>query len=187
MNVKIGVSNRHVHLTEEDYKILFGEEKPLMIKDLVQPGQYASNLTVSIKTEKNIIDNVRVIMPCRSYTQFELSRTDSFYLGIDPPIRESGDLEGASRVTIVGKKGEIVRNCSIIANRHIHIDKETRRRMDLIDVNKVYLLVGNKKKALLYDVYLKESDNAVLECHLDLDDSNANYIESGDEATIIKY
>lgn len=184
--VKVGVSNRHVHLTDEDFKILFGDIIVEKIKDLVQPGQFASNLLVSIKTEKNSLDNVRVIMPNRGYTQVELSKTDSFYLGINPPIRESGNLEGASEVTIVGPNGSIKKNCAIIANRHIHINKEDRNRLGLLDVDKVKIEVGNEKRALLYDVYLKESTDAVLECHLDLDDSNANFIKTGDFVEIIK-
>lgn len=187
MKVRIGVSNRHVHLTEEDYKILFGDTQALKVKDLVQPLQYASNLVVSIKTDKNVINNVRLIMPCRNYTQVELSKTDSFYLGIEPPIRDSGDLEKASVVTIIGDCGEVIKPCAIIANRHIHINKKDRERLGLIGVEKVSFEVGNEKKALLYDVHLKESEDAVLECHLDLDDSNANFIKTGDVGQIIKY
>ena len=187
MKVKVGVSNRHVHLSDEDFKVLFGDIVPERVKDLVQIGQYASNLTVSVKTLKNTLDGVRVIMPNRNYTQVELSKTDSFYLGINPPIRSSGNLEGAEEVTIIGKCGSIKRNCAIIANRHIHINSEDRKKFDLVNVEKVKIEVGSLKRALLYDVYLKESSDAVLECHLDLDDSNSNFITTGDEVEIIKY
>ena len=93
-------------------------------KDLKQPGQFASTAIVSIKTEKTTLGKFRILGPCRSYTQVEVSRTDSFALGIDPPIRESGHLDGAAVVTIVGPEGEVTKPCCIIANRHIHITEE---------------------------------------------------------------
>ena len=77
MQVVIGVSNRHVHLNQDDFDVLFGDTKVENLKDLLQPGQYVSNLKVSIKTEKNKFENVRVVMPVRSYTQVEISKTDS--------------------------------------------------------------------------------------------------------------
>lgn len=185
MNVNIGVSNRHIHLTKEDFKILFGDEVPQKVKDLVQAGQYASNLTVSIKTEKNTIDNVRLLLPFRNYTQVELSRTDGYTLGIKPPVRMSGDLDGAALVTIVGKCGEVKKNVAIIAQRHIHINPEDRKALGLDFVDKVSVLVGNDKKALLYGVQLKEEANGVLECHIDTDEANANFVNNGDIGQII--
>ena len=122
MKVLLGISNRHVHLTEDDYKTLFGDEPLEKVKDLVQPGEYASNQKVSIKTEKNVINNVRLLGPLRSYSQVEISKTDSFTLGIKPPVRNSGDLENAAEVTIVGPKGEVTKECCIIAARHLHIN-----------------------------------------------------------------
>ena len=123
MKVLLGISNRHVHLTEEDYKILFGELPLEKVKDLVQPGEFASNQKVSIKTEKNIINNVRLLGPLRKYSQVEISKTDSFTLGVKPPVRNSGELDGAAEVTIVGPNGEVTKNCCIIAARHLHITK----------------------------------------------------------------
>ena len=155
------------------------------MKDLVQPTQYASNLTVSIKTEKNEINKVRVLMPLRSYTQVELSKTDSYTLGINPPIRASGNLDGASVITVVGPCGEITKPCAIIAQRHIHISSSEREELGFSLIDKVSLKLGNEKKALLYDVYFKEDINGVLECHIDTDDANANFIKTGDYAEII--
>lgn len=185
MDIQIGVSNRHVHLSQEDFDILFKDEVPRKVKDLVQVGQYASNLTVSIKTEKNTIDNVRLLLPLRDYTQVELSRTDSYTLGIKPPVRMSGDLSDAALVTIVGKYGEVTKNVAIVAQRHIHINPEDRKAMGLDFVDKVSLLVGNDKKALLYGVCLKEEPNGVLECHIDTDDANANFVNNGDIGQIV--
>ena len=96
MKVKIGVSNRHVHLTHDDYVLLFGNETIKKERDLVQKGQFASSSKVTIKTDKNYIENVRVLGPFRNYTQVEISKTDSYFLGINPPIRNSGDLTDAN-------------------------------------------------------------------------------------------
>ena len=102
MKVLLGVSNRHVHLTNEDYKTLFGDEPLGKVKDLVQPGQFSSDKKVTIKTEKKAIENVRLLGPLRSYTQVEISKTDSFSLGLNPPMRNSGDLDGAETIIIIG-------------------------------------------------------------------------------------
>ena len=99
MEVILGVSNKHVHLNEEDYKTLFGDEPLGVVKELVQPGQFSSDKKVAIKTEKRTLENIRVLGPLRSYTQVEVSKTDSISLGINPPMRNSGDLEGAAEVT----------------------------------------------------------------------------------------
>ena len=185
MEVKIGVSNRHVHLSEEDFKVLFRDEIPEKVKDLVQIGQYASNLQVSIKTEKNTINNVRVLLPIRDYTQVEISKTDSHVLGIKPPVRMSGNLDGAALVTIVGKYGEVTKNVAIIAQRHIHINSEDRKELGLVGVEKVDVIVGNDKRSTLHDVYLKEDPNGVLEFHIDTDDANGNFVNNGDLGQIV--
>lgn len=185
MNVKIGVSNRHVHLSKEDFEILFKDIEPQRVKDLVQVGQYASNLKVSIKTNKDTITNVRVLLPIRDYTQVEISKTDSYLLGIKPPVRMSGDLNGAEEVTIIGEYGEVTKNVCIIAQRHIHINYDDRKRLGLLNIDKVKVKLGNEKTAILNDVYLKEDPNGVLECHIDTDDANANFVNNGDLADII--
>lgn len=184
MKVLLGVSNRHVHLNEEDYKILFKDEKMENIKDLVQPGQYASNLFVDIKTEKNTIKKVRVLGPIRPYTQAEISKTDSFTLGVKPPVRESGDLKGSALLTLVGPYGEVTKECGIIANRHIHITKELREQYGL-NKDVVSIKVEGEKAAIIQNVYLKESKEASLELHLDTDDANANLLKTGDMLEII--
>ena len=184
MKVLLGISNRHIHLNEEDYKILFKDQKMENIRDLVQPEQFASNLLVDIKTEKGVLNKVRVLGPLRSYTQVELSRTDCYKLGIEPPVRESGDLEGASTVTIVSPYGELTKNCAIIANRHIHITKELREKYNLYQ-DKVKIKINGEKGAILENVYLKETEKAALELHLDTDDANAVNLKNKDMVEII--
>lgn len=187
MKAIIGVSNKHVHLTEEDYKILFGDEPLENIKDLRQPGQYSSNQKVSIRTEKNTFNNVRLLGPLRKYTQVEISKTDSFALGLQPPVRNSGDLEGAATITIVGPCGEVTKPCCIIANRHLHINPQERQEMGLVGVEKVKVRIDSEKATVFEDVYLKEDPSFILELHLDTDDGNGSFAKTGEEAEIIMY
>ena len=186
MEVLLGISNKHVHLTEEDYKILFGDEVLGKVKDLVQPGQFSSDKKVTIKTEKSSFDGVRLLGPLRSYTQVEISKTDSFKLGIDPPMRNSGDLEGAAVVTIVGPVGEVTKPCCILANRHLHINHKEREELGLLDVDKVKARIVNEKSTVFEDVYLKEDDNFTLELHLDTDDGNGSMGKTGQMVEIFK-
>ena len=185
MDVKIGVSNRHIHLSAEDYKILFGDTPMEKVKDLVQTGEFASNLLVEIETEKSKIGKVRLLGPIRNYTQVEVSKTDCYALGINAPVRVSGDLEGAALITVIGPVGKITKECAIIANRHLHISSDDRIRLGLENVDVVKAKVGDIKSAILGDVYIKETPNGVLELHLDTDDANANLLKTGDMAEII--
>lgn len=186
MKVLLGVSNKHVHLTDEDLKILFGDEKLNVVKNLVQPGQFSSDKKVTIKTEKTTMENVRVLGPTRSYTQVEVSRTDSIKLGINPPVRNSGDLEGAEVVTIIGPNGEITKPCCILANRHIHINRKQREELGLMDVEKVKVIIDTEKRTIFEDVHIREADNYTLELHLDTDDGNGSLAKTGDYVEIIK-
>lgn len=186
MEVILGISNKHVHLSEEDYKTLFGDEPLGVVKELVQPGQFSSDKKVSIKTEKRTIDNVRLLGPLRSYTQVEVSKTDSFALGINPPVRNSGDLEGAAEVTIVGPKGEVTKPCAIIANRHLHISPNQRKTLDLMDVEVVKAKIVGEKVTVFEDVYIKEDPNFTLELHLDTDDGNGAMASTGQMVEIYK-
>ena len=186
MRVQLGISNRHIHLSLDDYKILFGNIEIEKLKDLIQPGEFATNLVVEIVTEKSKIGKVRFLGPIRSYTQVEVSKTDCYTLGIDAPVRASGDLNGAAEVTIVGPCGSITKKCAIIANRHLHLNHDDRVNLGLDGVDKISVKVGEEKTAILNDVYVKETQNGVLELHLDTDDANANLLKTGDMAEIIQ-
>ncbi len=185
MKVKIGVSNRHIHLCQDDYEILFGDNKLEKVKDLVQTGEFASNLLVKIQTPKSTIEKVRVLGPIRKYTQVEISKTDCYSLGINPPIRTSGELDDASEITIIGPNGVINKKCAIVANRHLHLNHNERIELGLENIDKISVKVGNEKTAILNDVYIKETPNGVLELHLDTDDANANFLKTGDMAELI--
>ena len=143
MKVKVGISMRHVHLTEEDYKSLFDEV--LTIKNnLNQPGQFAANQTVTIKNNGKEFNNVKVIGPNRIYTQVEISRTDAIFLKLNPPVRKSGKLEGAEEITIIGPKGEITRKACIIPERHIHITEEIKKEYGLTEEVYKVRVIGEK-------------------------------------------
>ena len=187
IDVQIGVSNRHVHLTEEDFKILFGNDAVLeKNKDLTQPGQFASTSTVTIKTEKDKIENVRVLGPIRKYTQVEISKTDAYKLGINPPVRESGDIAGSEKVTLIGPVGSIdLDEGCIIATRHIHLSFADVKKYKLENVKYVKVFVNGLKGGILNNVSLKVSDDFVFEMHIDTDDANAHLIKQGDIATIM--
>lgn len=183
MKISVGISMRHVHLTEDDYNILF--DTPLTKKvDINQPGQFAANETVTIENNGKRIENVRIVGPFRSYTQVELSRTEAYSLKLNPPIRDSGDLEGAGMITIIGPKGHIVRPAAIIIDRHIHITKEERKKYGLLkDTYKIY--VDNEKGGVLNNVKIKEAPNSYFELHLDSDDGNAFDLKQNDQVEII--
>lgn len=109
-DVVVGVSNRHIHLSQEDLEILFGKGHTLTrMKDMKQPGQFASEETVTIQGPKGKFEGVRILGPVRKETQIEISISDSFKLGIKPPIRESGKLDGTPGVKVIGPKGEVIK------------------------------------------------------------------------------
>ena len=175
MKVSIGVSNRHVHLKEDDFHMLFGNDCIMEnIKNLNQPGQFSSNLFVTIKTDKSCIEKVRVLGPLRDYTQVEISKTDAYKLGLNPPVRDSGDLKDSETVTIIGPKGELLaKESCIIATRHIHLTKDHMREYNLEGKKTVSVLIDGEKGGIINNVHLKVADNSYFEMHLDTDDANA--------------
>ncbi|MBR3660439.1 MAG: propanediol utilization protein [Bacilli bacterium] len=185
MKVSVGISNHHVHLTRIDYEILFGK-KDLSIRNMLnQPGQFSSNEKVTIIGPKGKLENLVIVGPFRDYTQVEVSKTDSYKLGINPPVRDSGDLNDASVVTIVGPLGKIEKSCAIIANRHIHVDKNILEKKSLTGYKEVSVRISGEKSGIIEHVELKESETAYFEMHLDTDDANAFLLKNNDEVEII--
>ena len=182
MKINVGISARHLHINKEDFEILFGNEKELTeFKPLSQVGHFASNECVDLKTEKGIIENVRILGPYREYTQVEISRTDSHKLGIKPPVRPSGDIEGSESITIVGPNGEITKNCVIIADRHIHLSDEELLEYGL-NIGQVISIKVNGKKGGIFENVKVRSGNK--ELHIDTDDANAFLLNNGDKVDI---
>ena len=188
--VPVGVSNRHIHLTQEHVEILFGKGYELTpFKDLSQPGQYAckEQLTI-IGPSLRPIEGVRVLGPTRKSSQVEISRTDSYVLKVKPPVRESGDIAGSAPITIIGPKGVVTLNegC-IIANRHIHMSLEDAAAFGIKDGDYVTVDVdGGARRTTFYDVQIRANKAFRLEMHIDTDDANAAGIGNGAKVRIVK-
>ncbi|NLC76282.1 MAG: phosphate propanoyltransferase [Clostridia bacterium] len=187
LEIPVGVSNRHVHLSQEHLEQLFGPGYELTIwKDLRQPGQYACKEVVSVVGTKGIIENVRVLGPVRKKTQVEISRTDAFKLGLKAPIRDSGDHEGTSGCVLVGPKGMVSLNSGvIIAARHIHMTPVEAGQYGLHDKDRVSILVDGERGLVFNNVLVRVNKNFALELHLDVDEANSAWLNNGDKVTMI--
>ena len=188
--VPIGVSNRHIHLSEEHVEVLFGKGYKLTpMKELSQPGQYACKETLTlVGPSMRSIENVRVLGPLRKQSQVEISMTDSFVLKVKPPVRESGKTEGSAPVIIVGPKGIVsLKEGCIIANRHIHMSPADAAHFgvkdgDYIDVD----AFEGTRKTRWFDVQIRVNDAFRLEMHVDTDDANAVGFKNGSKVTVAK-
>lgn len=186
--VPIGVSNRHVHVTQKDLEILFGEGAELTVKKPLMGDDFASDQVVTIiGPSLRPIENVRILGPVRKNTQVEISRTDTFVLKVKPPVRPSGDIAGSASVTIVGPKGVVtIPEGCIIANRHIHMTPADATGYGLKDGDYVDVEVGGIRKTKFYDVQIRVNEKFRLEMHIDTDDANACGVKCNDTVTIVK-
>ena len=187
--IPIGVSNRHIHLSQKDLEKLFGQGYELTpIKELSQPGQYACReLLTIIGPSMRPIENVRVLGPVRKTSQVEISKTDSYVLKVKPPVRESGKIEGSSPIRIVGPCGvvELDEGC-IIANRHIHMSPDEAKVFGLSDGDYVDIDVNGERKTRWFDVQVRVHKDFRLEMHVDTDDANSAGIGNGFMVTVVK-
>ena len=182
--VPVGVSARHIHLSQEHIEILFGEGYQLTeFKPLSQPGQYAANETVAVVGPKGSFPKVRILGPA---TQLEVSRTDSFALGVKAPVRESGDTAGSAGITIQGPAGEVtIEEGVIIAARHIHFHTSDAEKWNISDKQKLRVRVGGERGVVFENVIARVSPDFALDMHIDTDEANAAAINNGDIAEII--
>ena len=186
--IKIGVSQRHVHLSREDLDTLFGKGYELTKKKTLMGREYASNEVVTlVGPSLKAIENVRVLGPVRKNTQVEISRTDTFILKVSPPVRPSGKVEGSERLVLVGPKGSVyLKEGVIIANRHIHLTPEYADRHNIKDNDYVDVLVMGVKPTKFYDVQVRVRDDFNVEMHIDTDDANSANLKNGALVKIIK-
>ncbi len=187
--VKIGVSQRHIHLSREHLDILFGKGYELTKKKQLMGREYASEeLVTLVGPSLKAIERVRVLGPVRKNTQVEISRTDTFILKVSPPVRPSGHIEGSERIVVVGPKGSIyLKEGVIIANRHIHLTPEYAAAHELKDGDYVDVLChGKEKTTKFYDVQIRVRDDFNVEMHIDTDDANSAGLRNGDMVTLIK-
>ena len=184
----VETSARHVHLTESDFKILFGNEATLTVKkNLSQPGQYACEERVSIVGPKKEISGVSILGPFRSASQVELSATDARSIGLPIVIKESGDLRGTPGCKIVGPKGSLeLQEGVIVAKRHIHATSEDAKKLGVKDKDIVSVKINTPERSLIFgDVVVRVSDSYALAMHIDTDEANAAQIKSGDTVRIV--
>lgn len=186
--IRIGVSQRHVHLSREDLDTLFGKGYELTKKKTLMGREFASEEVVTlVGPSLKAIENVRVLGPVRKNTQVEISRTDTFVLKVSPPVRPSGQVEGSEKLVLVGPKGSVyLKQGVIIANRHIHLTPEFAAKNGIQDNDYVDVLVDGIKPTRFYDVQIRVRDDFNTEMHIDTDDANSAGLKNGALVTIIK-
>lgn len=188
LSIPIAVSARHAHLTEETFAALFGDNAKLTHhKDLVQPGQFAAKETVTLIGPKNKIERVRILGPLRSYNQVEISRTDEFMLGVDAPVRDSGQVKGSAPIILEGPNGRVSLSEGLIcAHRHIHMTPSDAENFGVNDGDKVEVAITGKVRSLTFgDVLIRVHPNYALEMHIDTDEANAAELSSDSDASLV--
>ena len=173
--VIVETSARHVHLTEEHIKILFGEGATLTKKkDLSQPGQFACEERVTVVGPKKSIPGVSILGPARSASQIELLAGDNFTLGIHAPLRISGDTAGSAPVTVIGPKGSVyLKEGAIVAQRHIHMTPADAAKHGVKDGDVVSAEILGERGGVLGNVIIRSNDKSATECHLDTEEAHA--------------
>ncbi|MBI4051651.1 MAG: phosphate propanoyltransferase [Elusimicrobia bacterium] len=190
ISIPVGVSNRHVHLSQEHWELLFGKgTEPRKFKSVVQPGFYACYETVDLVGPKGKIGNVRLIAPHRPQTQIEISKTDAAVLGIRPPVRDSGKLDGSAGIRVVGPKATLeLKQGVILAKRHVHFAPQEAKQFGIQegDYVRVRAGIGGDRELIFDRVLCRISDKFKLEFHLDTDEANACMVKTGDEVRMVQ-
>ena len=177
--IKVGVSQRHIHLSREDLDTLFGKGYELTKKKVLMGREYAADETVTLVGPS--------LKPVRKDTQVEISRTDTFVLKVSPPVRPSGQIEGSEKVVVVGPKGSVyLKQGVIIANRHIHLTPAYAERHDIKDGDYVDVMVEGIKPTKFFDVQVRVRDDFNVEMHIDTDDANSAGIKNGSIVKIVR-
>ncbi|HTT05774.1 MAG TPA: phosphate propanoyltransferase [Steroidobacteraceae bacterium] len=186
--IPVAISARHVHLTQASITTLFGSGHTLHPHaSLSQPGQFAAEETVTLIGPRGSLAHVRIVGPARSEDQVEISRTDEVGLGLDAPVRLSGELGQTPGVTLVGPAGRLTLDHGVVlAQRHIHMSPAEATDLGLQDRQIVAVAVGSPERELVFrDVIVRVSPQYRLELHLDTDEGNAAGVRPGDRATLL--
>lgn len=186
--IPVGISARHIHLSKEDTEALFGKGHTLkFFKELSQPGQFAAEEILEVVGPKGTIKKVRVLGPEREKTQIEVSLSDARKLGVQPPIRNSGDLDGTPGIILRGPQGELqVSSGVIIAERHVHMTHQEANYFGLTNGEHIRVLVDGKRGGVLDHVTVRVSDAYALDLHIDTDDANAFGLVQGQKVKFEK-
>lgn len=183
--VEVEASGRHVHLTEADAMQLFGhgltEKRPLS-----QPGQFVCEERVTLIGPKGTLQRVAVLGPARPESQVEISLTDARLLGIEAPVRLSGDIQGTPGICISADKGEIrLSQGVIVAKRHIHMTPESAAQYGLKSGDEVRIKCLSARPLILENVAVRVSDKFATDVHIDYDEANACGYRAGDLGMIL--
>lgn len=186
MRVPVGVSVQHVHLSQEDVENLFGQGYRLTPIRELQPGYYAAKECVTLAGKRGVLQNVRILGPPRCKTQVEISRSSAYVLGLDPPVRDSGDLEGTPGIVIIGPKAAInLEKGVILARRHIHMPTAIAVEWGLKDGDLVRVRTEGERKVIFDKVRIHVRPGYRLELHVDTDEANAAGLLNDDYVRLI--
>jgi putative phosphotransacetylase len=185
--VEVGISNKHLHLSEADLAALFGAgHKLTMKKELKQPGQFAAEELVDIVGPKGTLKGIRVLGPTRKESQVELAMTDARGLGLTLPVRESGVLDGSPGVKLIGPAGEVdLAKGAIIALRHIHLSPVQAQEAGVKDKDWVKVKTSGTRPLIFEEVLIRAGDAHTREFHVDTDEGNAAGLKNDDLVEII--
>ncbi|QMV43576.1 phosphate propanoyltransferase [Cohnella cholangitidis] len=185
--IPVGVSNRHVHLAPRHVEALFGEGYELKpLRELSQRGQYAAQETVAIVGPKGNIPGVRILGPARGETQVEISRTDSYRLGVQTPVRLSGDIRGTPGITLIGSAGTVVLSEGlIVARNHLHLSPEDAKRLQVGQGDRLMLRTNGDRPVIFAGVVARIDPRFTLDFHIDTDEANSSFLSNGDSVTLI--
>lgn len=189
LSIPIETSARHIHITEADFKTLFGSDAELTYtKELSQPGQYACKERLTVIGPKGCFENVVILGPFRSATQVEISVTDARKLGVPAVIRQSGDIKDTPSCTLVGPAGQIeLKEGVIAAKRHIHMTPIDAVRSHVKDNDIVFVITTSYERSLIFsDVVVRVSPSYKLAMHVDTDEANAFANEDHPTGVILK-
>ncbi len=184
LDIPVGVSNRHCHLTEAHFKILFGRgAEPKKVKAIKQPGFYAAEELISLQGPKGVLHKIRLVAPYRAHTQIEVAVTDSVAIGLKPPVRESGDVKGSAGAVLIGPAGKVeIKEGVIVAQRHLHFSPPEAQALGVAsgEVVRVRAGTGGGRATVFEDVVVRVSDKYSLEFHVDTDEANTAGLKTGD-------
>ena len=183
--ITVGVSNRHLHLSQSDQKLLFTE--PLTPIKYLIAGNFAAKQTVTITGNKGQLTNVRILGPSRNKTQVEISLTETFTLGVSAPINESGNLTKAATLTITNPLTgvSITRDAGIVALRHIHMSPEFSSLFGFVNKQWVKVAFDGSRATVFDKVLIRIHKDFTNEMHIDTDEANSANIKSGDIGRIL--
>ncbi len=195
--IPVGVSNRHFHISQKDLEILYGSGHQLQkLRDISQRGQFATQETLDVVGPKGKIERIRIVGPTRGQTQLEISASDTYRLGIKPPVRYSGDLAGSAGARLIGPAGQIdLPEGIIIPQRHIHMSPSDARAFRVRDRARVFVAPveqhaidpKNEARTIIFaNVLIRVDESFVLDFHLDTDEANASGLKNGDHVYIVR-